>query len=205
MGWSAKCRLSRANESDSAVSVRMGRSCRRVRSTARAKRSERQPAGSRCGWRQERWRSQAPERSRRAGSTRCGALAIWEARSGDEVLTGPKVGAGSSTRRHRRVNVALSPPSGCRETQDVADAAHRLEEARLARVRLDGGAQPVDVHVHGPRLTRVVVAPDLLQELVAAEDLARVAQQEGQQLERLGLDGQMLAIPKQAVAGQVDG
>ncbi len=66
--------LSRPNDSASAASVRMGCSWRRARSTLEAKRSERQPAGSRCGRRQERWRSQAPDRSLRAGSTRCGAL-----------------------------------------------------------------------------------------------------------------------------------
>ena len=62
----------------------------------------------------------------------------------------------------------------------------------------------MDVDVDGPRLARVVVAPDVLEELVAGEDLARVAEQERQQLERLGLDRQDLAVAQQPVAAEVD-
>ena len=49
-------------------------------------------------------------------------------------------------------------------------------------------AQPVDVDVDRAGLARVVVAPDLLEELVAGEDLARVTDEEREQLEGLGLD-----------------
>ena len=72
------------------------------------------------------------------------------------------------------------------------------------RVRLDLAAQPVDVDVHRPRLAAVVVAPDVLEQLVAGEHLARVAEQEREQLERLGLERHGLAVAQHAVAGEVD-
>ena len=50
---------------------------------------------------------------------------------------------------------------------------------------------------------RVVVAPDVLEQLVAGEDLARVADQEREQLEGLGLDRQHLAVAQQPVAAEV--
>ena len=58
--------------------------------------------------------------------------------------------------------------------------------------------------VHGARLAGVVVAPDLLQQLVAGEDLARVAHEEREQLERLGLDRDSLPVAQDAVSGEVD-
>ena len=71
-------------------------------------------------------------------------------------------------------------------------------------VVLERRAQPVDVDVDRPRLARVVVAPDVLEQLVAGEHLARVAEEEREQLERLRLDRQRLAVAQEAVAGEVD-
>ena len=68
----------------------------------------------------------------------------------------------------------------------------------------DLAAQPVDVDVDRPGLAGVVVAPDLLEQLVAGEDLARVADQEREQVERLRLDRQRLAVAQQAMPGEVD-
>ena len=79
-----------------------------------------------------------------------------------------------------------------------------MQEAWRGGIRLDLCPEPVHVHVDRARLTGVVVAPDLLQELVAGEDLAGVAEQEGEQLEGLGLDRQLLAVAEQPMAGQVD-
>ena len=70
--------------------------------------------------------------------------------------------------------------------QDVADAPDGLQEPRVRRVLLDVAPQPVDVDIDRAGLAGVVVAPDAFQQLVAAEHLAGVAQQERQQLERLG-------------------
>ena len=73
----------------------------------------------------------------------------------------------------------------------------------MARVGLDLAAQPVHVDVHGAGLAGVVVAPDVLEQLVAREDLAGMAEQEGEQVEGLGLDGQRLAVAQEPMAGQV--
>ena len=62
----------------------------------------------------------------------------------------------------------------------------------------------MDVDVDRPRLAGVVVAPDVLEELVARERLARVAEQEREELERLRLDRQRLAVAQQPMAGEVD-
>ena len=50
---------------------------------------------------------------------------------------------------------------------------------------------------------RVVVAPDVLEQLVAGEDLARVADEEREQLERLRLERHDLAVAQQPVAAEV--
>ncbi len=87
-------------------------------------------------------------------------------------------------------------PSAVVEAQHVAHAADRLQEPRVRRVILDVAAQPVDVDVDRARLAGVVVAPDTLQQLVAREHLARVAQQEREQLERLRLDRRSATPPR---------
>ena len=61
----------------------------------------------------------------------------------------------------------------------------------------------MDVDVDRARLAGVVVAPDVLEQLVAGEDLARMAEQEREQLERLRLDRQDLAVAQEPVAAEV--
>src|ERR671913_217495 len=85
-----------------------------------------------------------------------------------------------------------APSSG--PAQDVTHAAHRLEKHGCRGVLLQLAAEPVHVDVDGPRLARVVVAPDALEELVAREHLALVAEQEREQLEGLRLDRHRLAV-----------
>src|SRR5438094_98899 len=94
----------------------------------------------------------------------------------------------------RRVCPSRWPP------EDVADPADRVEKGRVRGVVLDLAAQPVDVHVNGARLARVVVAPYVLEQLVAREHLARMAKQEREQLEGLRLDRQSLAVAQEPVA-----
>jgi hypothetical protein len=65
-------------------------------------------------------------------------------------------------------------------------------------------AQPVHVHVDGPRLTCVVVTPHLLEKLLPGEHLARVTHEERQELEGLGLDRERVAVAEDPVTGQVD-
>src|SRR5690606_30030858 len=65
----------------------------------------------------------------------------------------------------------------------VADVADRSYEGLVLGAAL--GAEAADVHVHGAGAAEVVVAPDLLQELRAGEDPARVLGEVLQQLELL--------------------
>ena len=61
----------------------------------------------------------------------------------------------------------------------------------------------MDVDVDGACLPGVVVAPHPLEQLVAAEHLAGVPDEERQQLERLGLERHDLAVAQEPVAGHV--
>src|SRR5512134_332923 len=99
--------------------------------------------------------------------------------------------------------VRPAPGSGERSPEDIADAAHRMDEARRRRVLLDEAPEPVDMDVHGPALAGVVIAPDALEELVAGEDLAGVTEEEGEQLERLRLDRQVRTVAQQPMAGEI--
>src|SRR6185369_3770174 len=115
----------------------------------------------------------------------------------------PVVNAASSARQLAR-GASVPRRRLRRSPEHVPDAANGVDEPWRARVVLDLAAEPVDVDVDGPRLAGVVVAPDPLEQLVASEDLARVADEEREQVERLRLDRQRLAVPQEAVAGEVD-
>ena len=65
----------------------------------------------------------------------------------------------------------------CSRAPDGEDAA------RLGRVVLDLGAQPVDVRVDGVLVTLVLVAPDLIQQVQPRIDLVGMAGEEMQQVE----------------------
>src|SRR5436309_4105229 len=65
----------------------------------------------------------------------------------------------------------------------VADVADRADEAFALRPELR--AQPAYVHVDGAGAAEVVVTPDLLQQLRAGEDPARMLGEELEQLELL--------------------
>src|ERR1017187_8545201 len=56
--------------------------------------------------------------------------------------------------------------------EPVSDVAHGADQGFVLGAEL--GAQPPDVHVHRPRAAEVVIAPDLLQQLRAGENPARV-------------------------------
>lgn len=89
-------------------------------------------------------------------------------------------------------------------TEHISDTAHGVDEARCGGVILEGRSQPVDVDIDGPGLARVVVSPHVLKELVPGECLARMPEEERQQLERLGLDREGHAVAQEAVAGDID-
>src|ERR1700686_116450 len=56
----------------------------------------------------------------------------------------------------------------------VADAGHRKNEERMGRILLDLSPQVADVDIDHARLDRVLVAPHMVEDLLARQDLARV-------------------------------
>src|SRR4051794_16323415 len=88
--------------------------------------------------------------------------------------------------------------------QHVPDAADGFEQRRILRIVLDFGTQPVHVDVDSSGLTGVVVAPHVREKLLPREHLALVAEQERQQIERLGLDRPDLRTMEQSVTGEID-
>src|SRR5262249_30770649 len=87
----------------------------------------------------------------------------------------------ASARRARK----LSPPSiwfTSAPPERVPDAAHRLDQPRLA-VRLGLAAEVADVDVERVRRQAEVVAPDALEDERASQDLARVPQEQLEQVE----------------------
>src|SRR3954451_11590609 len=65
----------------------------------------------------------------------------------------------------------------------VAHPAHGEHHLGLLRVALDLGAQSLHVHVDQPGVRRVPIAPDLLQQQLPGEHLARLAREGHQQVE----------------------
>ena len=107
------------------------------------------------------------------------------ARSGPAPFAGDGAAAwargGRGVRRVRRRPV-LGGGDVLGRDEAVADVAHRADEHLVLGAEL--GPQPADVDVDGARAAVVVVAPDLLEQLGAGEDPARVL---GEVLEELEL------------------
>jgi hypothetical protein len=61
------------------------------------------------------------------------------------------------------------------QPEHVSDTPDGLEVSGVGGILLDVAPEPVHVDVDGPGLAGIVIAPDALEELVAREDLARVA------------------------------
>lgn len=69
----------------------------------------------------------------------------------------------------------------------VAHALHGEDDFRPLRIWFDLGAQPLHVHVDQSGVGRVPIAPDLLQQHLAGEDLTRLASERDQQVELNGV------------------
>ena len=106
---SARTRLSRPYESASATRLSIGRSWPRVRSTDRLKRSVRQPAGSRCGWRRERGGARRPTAADERDSRGAGSWRVWAHPSGMSV-------AAPHQRRVAATSTSCYPGAGIRRT-----------------------------------------------------------------------------------------
>src|SRR5215472_3480026 len=86
----------------------------------------------------------------------------------------------------------------------VPNAADRDDDLGVLRVLFDLGPEPLHVHVHQPGVRCVPVAPDLLQEHLAGEDLSRLAGQRDQQVELERREAEGLPVALDGVPGHVD-
>ena len=82
----------------------------------------------------------------------------------------------------------------------VAHASHGEDPLGRRRVGLDPAPEPLDVHVEGLGVAHVVVAPDLVDELVPGDHPARPLEQQLQDLELLEGQVQRLAAERDLVA-----
>src|SRR5579883_1771974 len=85
----------------------------------------------------------------------------------------------------------------------IAHSAHGLDQARSGGVLLQLLAQPAHMDVDGARITGIVVAPDILQELITRQHGAAILHQAAQQFKLLGLQLYLLAAAGHAPAIQV--
>ena len=85
----------------------------------------------------------------------------------------------------------------------VADVADGADQRLVLGAEL--GAQPPDVDVHRPGAAEVVVSPDLLEQLGAGEDPARVLREVLEELELLERQVQRATAEPGGVGGLVDG
>src|SRR5580658_1356463 len=87
-----------------------------------------------------------------------------------------------------RRRCTVQPPSWLSVTtlKPESDPADRGDEARVVRVVPEFAAQPRDMHIEGLRGPPPFAVPDLPHDLLAGDHLARLGQQQREQVELLG-------------------
>ncbi len=123
---------------------------------------------------------------------------------GVDLVRAPALSGRFSSSPLSRRAILFFRPALAWPPQHVAHSAYRLDDFWTLRIGFDLGTQPVDVDVDGARLADILVTPDAFEQLLAAEYLAGVADEEGQQVEGFRLYRPGLAVAKQPVAGHVD-
>ena len=118
----------------------------------------------------------------------------------------PRAGAAPSrpARPGPRVRSGPRAPLISGRARLVPDAAHGHDDLGVLGVVLDLRAQPLDVDVDEPGVTGVAVAPDLLEQHLAGEDLPRLAREGDEQVELERRQRERLAVALDRVAGDVD-
>src|SRR5438477_4690473 len=111
---------------------------------------------------------------------------------------------GATTRTRSLTGVLITAGRTSRRPGLVTHPAHRQHHLGLLRVALDLRAQPLDVDVNEPGVGRVPVAPDLLQQHLAGEDLPRLAGERDQQVELERGQRDLLAVALDLVRLHVD-
>src|SRR5439155_3047199 len=77
----------------------------------------------------------------------------------------------------------------------VPHAPDGLDDLRLVRVALDLRAETLDVDVHEPRVAEVIVAPHLLEQLLAREDASGTRRERRQEPELSLRQGHGVVVP----------
>src|SRR6185369_15170699 len=85
----------------------------------------------------------------------------------------------------------------------VPRSMHSQDEARLLRLRFHLLPQPDDVRIDGARSRKAVISPDILEQPIAAQSLAGMAQKIFQQLELLGREIHCLATTRHLATFQI--
>ena len=102
-----------------------------------------------------------------------GVAAFPEDAQGAEALLGRADAAAYAAKRAGRNRVELFGLPGLVKGEAVPDARHRVDVARTLGVHFDLLAKPVDVGVDGAGLDVHLVAPDVAEQVGAAEHVAR--------------------------------
>jgi hypothetical protein len=99
----------------------------------------------------------------------------------------------------------IDGPAGARISalEFVADAPDGEDVARLRGVALDLLAQAADVDGHGRGVAVEFVAPDVVEELRAGEDLMGMPREKPEQVELLGGERDVLAVEGDGAGGLV--
>src|SRR6476469_969969 len=86
----------------------------------------------------------------------------------------------------------------------VARSPNRLDQLRRGGIRLDLRPQPLDRDVDQARVAKIVVAPDPVEENVAGQDLAGMADELEQEVELGAGERDLRAVAEHTAAGDVD-
>src|SRR5262249_19015805 len=70
--------------------------------------------------------------------------------------------------------------------QAIADATYGLKQPGVCRILFQFLAQPADMDIDGTRITRIVIAPDMLEDLIASQDRATIANEIDEKVKELG-------------------
>src|SRR5207302_9096461 len=115
----------------------------------------------------------------RAGRARCGVLS----RTDSAAIGAPCVLTFAPVHHTRSTSVILVRALRGGASVAVAEAAHRLDRHLVCRVRRELLAQVADVELHLVRRDAIRVAPDELEQLVAAQHLVGMPDERRQELE----------------------
>src|SRR2546425_13333375 len=91
-----------------------------------------------------------------------------------------------------------SPP------ETIPYTTNSLNETRVRRVLLELLAQPAHVHIDSTGVADIIIAPDVLEQLIASQHGSTVAYEVGQQIKLFGLQFHLLTTAEDAPPSKVN-